>query len=210
MKISKQQKSIQPRPTRFHTSWLFSTTDWRKRSFTHTRRISSTRSITSKALILSTSKLITGTDEGLLIGKGSLLISLVGEWLLLLVSLWCLLNLFRVSNSWLLLIPGVNFRLLTSRSISRSSDVSPGSGELGLFVESWSPIWFGERIGDLTGDLIPPFIALDCKTRWWSHTINSRIHSSVFSLSAWWRVSIRNESIGQEGFRFASDLQDTN
>lgn len=172
--------------------------------------MSSTRSITSIALILSISKFIIGTDDGLLIGNGSRLISRVGEWLLLLVSLWCLLNLLRVSNSWLLLIPGVSFRLLMSRSISRSSLVSAGKGELGLFIEIWIPFWFGDRIGDLTGDLIPPFIAFDWQTRWWSQTTNSRIHSSVFSLSAWWRVSILSESTGQDGLLFTSDLQGIN
>lgn len=133
--------------------------------------------MTSKALIRSISKSMTGTEDGLLMEKSSFLVSLVGVWLLLLLSLWCLLNLvFAVSNSWDLLIPGVSFLLLTSRSISWSSIVSMGDGELGLWVDSWIDFWFGERIGDLTGDLIPPLmVVLDWLTRWWSHTTNSRI-----------------------------------
>uniref|UniRef100_A0A0V0H3V6 Putative ovule protein n=1 Tax=Solanum chacoense TaxID=4108 RepID=A0A0V0H3V6_SOLCH len=66
-------------------------------------------------------------------GKGSFLVSRIGEWLLLLLSLWNLLNLvLAVSNSWDLLIPGVSFLLLTSRSISWSSIVNVEDGELGL------------------------------------------------------------------------------
>ena len=132
--------------------------------------------MTSKALSRSISKSKTGTENGLLMGNGSFLVSLVGEWLLLLLSLWCFLNLlFAVSNSWLLLIPGVNFRLLTSRSISWSSTVNVGDGESGLCVDNCIDIWFGERIGDLTGDLIPTLPALAWLTRWWSHTTSSRM-----------------------------------
>ena len=139
-------------------------------------RIVSTRSITSKAFMRSISKSMTGTDDGLLMGNGSFLVSPIGEWLLLLLSRWCLLNLFfAVSNSWLLLIPGVFFLLLTSRSISWSSIVNIGDGELGLCVHNWIVFWFGDRIGDLTGDLRPPLAALTWLTRWWSQTTNSRI-----------------------------------
>ena len=125
-------------------------------------QIVSTLSIMSNALIRSMSKLIIGTEDGLRIGKGSLLVSCVGEWLLLLVSLWCLERLvLDVLNSWLLLIPGVSFRLLTSRSISWSSIDSVEDGELGFWLESWSILWLGDLIGDLPGDLSPPFAALD-------------------------------------------------
>lgn len=143
----------------------------------NTLRIVSTRSMTSKALIRSISKSMIGTDDGLLMGKGSFFLSLIGEWLLLLLKRWCLLNLIlEVSNSWLLLIPGVSFLLLTSLSISWSSTDSVGDGELDLWVDNWIVFWFGDRIGDLTGDLIPPPVAaLDWLTRWWSQTTNSRI-----------------------------------
>ena len=127
-------------------------------------QIVSTLSIMSNALIRSMSKLMIGTEEGLRIGKGSLslVVSCVGEWLLLFVSRWCLERLvLDLLNSWLLLIPGVSFRLLTSRSISWSSIDSVEEGELGIGLDRWSVFWFGDRIGDLTGDLSPPFAALD-------------------------------------------------
>lgn len=166
----------------------------------------STRSITSKALIRSISKSMTGTEDGLLVENTLTLLSLIGEWLLLLLSLWCLLNLvLAVSNSWLLLIPGVSFLLLTSRSICWSSTVSMGEEQV-FWVNNCTVFWLGERIGDLTGDLIPPLLILAWLTRWWSHNTSSSIYASVFSLSAWCSVSILNKSVSPAGFRLTSDL----
>jgi len=135
----------------------------------------STLSITSKAFIRSISKSMTGTEGSLLVENMSFLFSLIGEWLLLLLSLWCLLNLvLAVSNSWLLLMPGVSFLLPTSRSICWSSTVS--MGEEHVFCVNNCPVfWVGERIGDLTGDLIPPFPTLTWLTRWWSQITSSSI-----------------------------------
>lgn len=162
--------------------------------------------MTSKAFIRSVSKSTTGTEDGLLIGKGSFLVSFTGEWLLLLLSLWYLLSPV-FANSWDLLIPGVSFLLLTSQSISWSSTVNGDDEELDLWLDNLIIFWLGERIGDFTGDFTPPLAArLDWLTRWWSHTTNSRIYASVFSLSAWYSVSIRR-STGLSGFLFMSDLQ---
>lgn len=152
-----------------------------------------------------------GTMDGLLTVKKSFLLLLVGEWLLLLLNLLCLQSLvFAVSNSWLLLIPGVNFLKLTSRSISWSSWLSMEDGVLGLFPGNLTvkPFWGGERTGDLMGDLTPPFPGLERLMRWWSHTTRSRIYPSVFSLSAWWSVSTRIRSVCPAGFRFTSDLKE--
>lgn len=153
---------------------------------------------------------MTGTDDSRFTGMGSLRHdSRAGVWLLLLLSLWYLLNLvLAVSNSWLLLIPGVSFLLLTSRSIAWSSTVNVGDGEEGLWV-NWMVFWLGERIGDMMGDLGPPLAALDCMTRWWSHTTNSRMYSSVFSLSAWWSVSILINSVWPAVLLLKSDLKDS-
>ena len=165
-------------------------------------------SMTSKAFILSISKSMTGMEGSLLVENISfLLLSLIGEWLLLLLSLWCLLNLvLAVSNSWLLLMPGVSFRLPTSRSICWSSTVNMGELEQPFWVNDCPDFWVGERIGDLTGDLIPPLPTLTWLTRWWSQTTSSRIYASVFSLSAWCSVSILNKSAWPAGLRLTSDL----
>lgn len=139
-------------------------------------RMLSTLSMTSKAFMRSISKSMTGMELGRRRGNGSFLLSLVGEWLLLLLSLWCLLNLvFAESNSWLLLIPGVSFLLLTYWSISWSSIVNVVDGELGFWLDNWIVLWFGDLIGDLTGDLIPALQALAWLIRWWSHTTSSRM-----------------------------------
>lgn len=59
-----------------------------------------TLSITSNALLRSSSKFMIGKEDGRFTGKGSFVFSHVGEWLLLLVSRCCLHNLiFDVSNS---------------------------------------------------------------------------------------------------------------
>lgn len=197
----------QTRTTQYWRSRIQILLRWNKAPFAcYKLWILSTRSMTSKALILSILKSITGTDDSRFTGKGSFRHSRVGEWLLLLLSLWYSLNLvFVVSNSWLLLIPGVSFLLLTSRSISWSSMVNVGDAELGL-CDNWIVFWLGERIGDIIGDLVPPLAALDWLTRWWSHTTSSRIYDSVFSLSAWWSVSILINSVWPTVFLLTSDL----
>lgn len=168
------------------------------------RRVS-TLSITSKALIRSISKSITGAIEGLLVGKKSLTVSLVGEWLLLLVSLLFVHSLiFEMSNSWLLLIPGVSFRKLISRNIFWSSSVSIGDFAGNETVEL---LCEGDWTGDLMGDLMLPLEGLERLMRWWSHTTMSSICASVLSLSAWWRVSIRIKSVCVVDFRFISLLR---
>lgn len=168
----------------------------------------STLSMTSKAFIRSISKSMKGTEGSLrLVQNISFLLSLIGEWLLLLLSLWCLLNLvLAVSNSWLLLIPGVSFLLPTSRSICWSSIVNKGEVEQPFCVNNCNVFWLGERIGDLTGDLIPPLPTLTWLTRWCSQTTSSSIYSSVLSLSAWCSVSILNKSDWPAGLRLTSDL----
>ncbi|GER37795.1 cation-chloride co-transporter 1, partial [Striga asiatica] len=109
-----------------------------------------------------------------------------------------------LSNSWLLLMPGVSLRLLTAWSISWSSTERPVEGETGFWGDSWRrAFWLGERMGDLGPG---PVEARDWAMRWWSHTTRSSMWASVFSLSAWWRVSIRRRSVWPAGWRLISDL----
>lgn len=164
-------------------------------------------SIISRALVLSISKLMTGSI--LLIERNSFLLLLLGEWLLLLINLLCICLAF-VSNSWLLLIPGTNFLYLTSLSISCSCCVRTGDELLALFGDNVieEPLCVGDRTGDLMGDR-SPFAALDWLMRCWSNTTSSRICASVLSLSAWCSVSIRVRSICPVGLQFTSDLHKT-
>jgi hypothetical protein len=111
-----------------------------------------------------------------------------------------------VSNSWLLLMPGVSFLLPTSRSICWSSTVNNGEVEQPFCANNCTVFWLGERIGDLTGDLIPPLPTLTWLTRWCSQTTSSSIYTSVLSLSAWCSVSILNKSDWPAGLRLTSDL----
>lgn len=137
----------------------------------------STRSMTSNALIRSISKSKTGTDDGRLVEYISLLVSLVGEWLLLLLRRWYLLKrLLTVSNSWLLLIPGVIFLFVTSQSICWSSTDRAGDEQVAFVGDNCSAFWLGDRIGDLIGDRVPQFVEdLEWLMRWWSHTTRSRM-----------------------------------
>ena len=89
----------------------------------------STLSITSRAFILSMSKYIARRVGVwcLLTPLNSVFLLLVGEWLLLLLSLLAGTSWLKCIKFWLLLIPGVNFHLLTSWSIFLSSCESSGA-----------------------------------------------------------------------------------